>query len=393
MVLGCRPANACHRAPPYSPLPTPGSMGAINLARSWIGDAEPCAASVDLADGYYQFAVPEVSSWFGLGPQRTAAAAGVTQVFCDEVGYEVEVDPAETLWACFGGLPMGWSWGLYFCHEALSECCRRALAARHLAPHLLADRAPAPPLDANQGFFAPYVDNGNLVAGSQKVAEDLLVALKEELTGVGFVFHEEVEPTKVMDLLGRTLDLEAKTLRPTRKRLWRLWYALDELLAKPFLSPCHMRVVLGHVVDMLCLRRELLAILCHAYVFIGDGSETVRRLPTAVIAELQVARDVLPLCYTDLGREPYQAMFCSDASDIGFALHQSAVSTEEFWAATAYKERWRFQPAAPECCEASAPSGLGGGLEEIAPEFMAWAEEEIDREEQGRLLPGQVVAP
>ena len=73
MVLDCRPSNACHQSPPHSALATSGALSTINFADSWLGGADadgqrpdPHAGSVDLADGYYQFKVPEVSSWFGL---------------------------------------------------------------------------------------------------------------------------------------------------------------------------------------------------------------------------------------------------------------------------------------------------------------------------------------
>ncbi len=69
---------------------------------------DPHAASVDLADGYDQFAVLEVSSWFGLGVRRTASAAGVLRAYYDERREEVAVRADEMLRACFAGLPMGW---------------------------------------------------------------------------------------------------------------------------------------------------------------------------------------------------------------------------------------------------------------------------------------------
>eukprot|EP00973_Karenia_brevis_P009435 1273511-Karenia_brevis.AAC.1 len=40
-----------------------------------------------------------------------------------------EVAPTDMVWACFGGLSMGWSWALYFCHEALSSACRQSLVS------------------------------------------------------------------------------------------------------------------------------------------------------------------------------------------------------------------------------------------------------------------------
>ena len=219
---------ACHQAPPHSSLATAGALASINLADSWLGDsavdgtrAAPHAAAIDLADGYYQFSVPEVASWFSLGVRRRAVDAGVSRTYCDDAKIETEVDPEEWLWACFGGLPMGWSWGLYFCHEALSECCRRAMRTVQPTGELLGDRRPAPRLSSTTGFFAPYVDNGNIIAGSATVAATLLAAVQSEMATLGFVFHEVVEPTTKLDLLGRTLDLEMRTLRPTRRRMWR----------------------------------------------------------------------------------------------------------------------------------------------------------------------------
>ena len=114
MVVDCRPANHCHRAPPHSALSTAAALAAINLAPSWLGEdagagvaVDPHGAAIDLADGYYQFAVPEMASWFSLGVRRTAREAGASTVYCDEARCEVEGDPDERLWACFGGLPMG----------------------------------------------------------------------------------------------------------------------------------------------------------------------------------------------------------------------------------------------------------------------------------------------
>ena len=106
-----------------------------------------------------------------------------------------------------------------------------------MEPQLLADRVPPPRLRATTCFCAPYVDNGNVVAGSASAAQSILDAVKRELSSVGFVYHEEVEPTRTMELLGRTLALEAITLRPSRRRLWRLWHALDALDGVSLVEP------------------------------------------------------------------------------------------------------------------------------------------------------------
>ena len=174
--------------------------------------------------------------------------------------------------------------------------------------------------------------------------------------------------------------MELGTLRPSQKRLWRLWYALDDLLARPALSKNQMRVVLGHLVDTLCMRRELLSVLCLSYSFVGTGGEEVLRLPREVCCELEVCRDVLLLVYADLRREPCSRMYCSDASKAGYALHASPVCPAEFWKATAYKERWRFTSRrTPLASGAAASRGVEAGFD-AAPVFSAWADAELEAE-------------
>ena len=396
MVVDCRPANESHLRPPHSALATAGALGAINLAPSFLAEAG-CAsdflahgAAVDLSDGYYQFKVPELASWFALGERFTAGEVGITSAYCDDAREDRPVAADEVLWACFGAMPMGWSWGLYFCHESLSECCRRAMHATQPTVELLEDRRPPPRLSTNSAFVAPYVDNGNIIAGSQSAAKVLLTAVQHELSAVGFVYHEVVEPTRRLDLLGRTLDLELGTLRPSQKRLWRLWYALDELLARPALSKNQMRVVLGHLVDTLCMRRELLSVLCLSYSFVGTGGDDVLRLPREVCWELEVCRDVLLLVYVDLRREPCPRMYCSDASKAGYALHSSPVCPAEFWKATAHKERWRFTSRrTPPAGGGEASRGVEASFD-AAPLFNAWAEAELE-EEATATWDGRVV--
>jgi hypothetical protein len=182
---------------------------------------------------------------------------------------EVDVDAAEMLWSCFAGLPTGWSWGLYFCQEAL--CCRRAMRSDQSSSYLMADRAPAPKLPPTSRFCAPYVHDGNVVAGSAEAAGRLLEVLKTEMSTAGFAFHEEVGPTRALDPLGRTLDLESRVPRPSRRRMWRLWFGVDDVVRRPSLSPDQ----LGFCSGMLFSRWESRSILRHSCAFVGYGGAEV----------------------------------------------------------------------------------------------------------------------
>ena len=100
-----------------------------------------------------------------------------------------------------------------------------------------------------------------------------MAAFKTELRSVGFKLHEEVEPTESMELVGRILDGRRRRLLPRPRRMWRLWWAITEILSKKVLAPSHMRKLVGHLVDHFATRRELLSGLGSVYEFIGDGCE------------------------------------------------------------------------------------------------------------------------
>eukprot|EP00974_Lingulodinium_polyedra_P022407 2162323-Lingulodinium_polyedra.AAC.1 len=54
----------------------------------------------------------------------------------------VPVAPDAPVWACFGAVPMGWTWGLYLAHDALQRCAVAAQASCGLAPDLIVDGRP-----------------------------------------------------------------------------------------------------------------------------------------------------------------------------------------------------------------------------------------------------------
>jgi hypothetical protein len=344
--------------PPRTLLSASGALGNLNFSDSWLEyvrsqlalgehvcdwqSFDAHGAGVDLQDGFYQYLVPEMSSWFCLGERYLASEAGVSQVFDDELGHEVAVRGDEVLYACFAGLPMGWSWALFFCQEAVANCGIRAQARLGHGDLPLLDGYPSPQLSARGAVTAPYVDNGNVIGGSRESTQELLDAFKE-LGSVGFQLHEEVEPCCEFEVLGRVLDFQRGQLRPKPQRVWRLRKALDQIIGRPWMSPDQLRKVLGHLVDLFIVRRECLCCLLQVYRFVGGGGKTVQRLPRAVVDELWCCRALLPLAFQDLRRDAHPRVYCSDSSTKGYALHVTQSSPCEFWAAAKWKERWRFK--------------------------------------------------
>ena len=213
-------------------------------------------------DGYYQLEVAELSSWFSLGVTYTGFGAGVQEVWSDESRTMEPVDGSEHLWACFAGLPMGWSWALYFCHAACQSACERGLARCGLPAVSLADWTPAPFLSAHSAVVAPYVDNANVVAGSKAVASKVLEAVKLELEMLGLAMHDEMEPTQDMEMVGRHFDGKRRMLLPRWRRMWRLRFAVTEVLRLRVLAPSQIRCIIGHLVDHFAARRETLRARC-----------------------------------------------------------------------------------------------------------------------------------
>ena len=417
LVLDARPVNQLHRPAPKSRLATPGALANLNLSDEWaaisaralratqgqvgfesgdaVGDFDVHTASVDLQDGYYQFEVAELSSWFSLGVTYTAMEAGVQEVWSDENRTMEPVDGSEHLWACFAGLPMGWSWALYFCHSACQSACERALARCGLPAVSLGDWTPAPFLATHSAVVAPYVDNANVVAGSKSVATKVLDAVKLELELLGLAVHDEMVPTQDMEMVGRRFDGKRRMLLPRWRRMWRLWFALSEVLRLRVLAPSQMRRLIGHLVDHFAARRETLCVLNAAYRFVGDGEGPVRPLDQEVLAELRVARGVLPLCGLRLDRPICPRVYCSDASDKGYALHVTTASPEEAWEAARFRERWRFRETEGEAVGRDRSLVLQGASAQAFAcpgydrEFSLWAAARMEEEAQpaGRASP------
>ena len=78
-------------------------------------DFDPMVASLDLRDGFYQFQDDRLASWFGCEWPMRAWEVDITEIYDEVVGGMVDVGPDEWVYFVFTGLPMGWSWALFFC--------------------------------------------------------------------------------------------------------------------------------------------------------------------------------------------------------------------------------------------------------------------------------------
>lgn len=264
------------------------------------------------------------------------------------------------------------------------ECSRWAFAALRSQPCVVADRWPTPPACRGSVVAAPYVDNGNAIGTSRRSAELYLAQLKSELEAVGFALHDEVAACDEYALVGVVLDGKRRTLLHSKRRTWRLWYAIDGLVRRRHAAPSQLRRVAGHLVNHLCLQRCSLSVLKEIYVFVGDGTGESRELPGALLEELKVAQGLLPVLGAHLGRPVLPVVYCSDASDRGFAVHVSEAARDEVLEAACWRERWRFVDAPREAKPVvdNQDAGFEAGFEDEDTPFNRWVDEELRAQEQ-----------
>lgn len=168
--------------------------------------------------------------------------------------------------------------------------------------------------------------------------------------------------------------------------MWRLWFAIDEILRLRRLAPKQMRRVVGHLADHLSVRRETLATLQEVYRFIGDGSGGLRPLPAPLVQELRVIQGVLPMCVQALGKPILPRVYCSDASDFGYAVHVPESRPSDALLAARFRERWRFRERPPDAAAAGRDDVVGTSADYfdhsgLDRDFSDWAEELMAREE------------
>ncbi|CAK0825073.1 unnamed protein product, partial [Prorocentrum cordatum] len=304
MVVDARQPNQLPKLPPRTVLASGEALGSINLlaaddaSHEHLADFDGCfeslcAGSVDLMDGFYQFADPSWGSSMCFDVEVTADEIGLDSIFDEKLGRRVAVAPDEVIWPCFAALPMGWSWALWICHEVLVDAMD---AAGLLGDGWCLDKARAPTLVGRSVVRAPCVDKRNLVSLGATAIDDWLDKLTAELDRRGLRWHELERAQPGLVILGMVLDGREGRLRRTAKRAWRLYLALHHVL---------------------------------------------RGAPD-VLGELATAAGLVFLGEVDLCRAPSDITFATDSSMRGCADCEARLEPREILATTRWRERQRF---------------------------------------------------
>lgn len=115
------------RHPPTTRLATPARLAGLDFSPSTLEDngfsfpdgqgVMPGIETGDVGDGFYNFSAPKACSWFSTGDVVTRAdmrAWGIeeTSIYDEDSGEWEPLAEDDSVFVCFGGMPMGWSWAL-----------------------------------------------------------------------------------------------------------------------------------------------------------------------------------------------------------------------------------------------------------------------------------------
>ncbi|CAK0875589.1 unnamed protein product, partial [Prorocentrum cordatum] len=373
LIIDARQANRCHRAPPKTKLGSVGGFCELDLSDSALRDlggfgpvAEVWGGTSDVDDCFYQMLVEELGSWFGIDMPRTAGEWGVSSVYDDDVGRHVPIDSTATLYPVFHGMAMGWSWALHLANEAVSFLASKSAVCPR---SLVRERTPAPALRVGQAVSGVYVANFTTIAGDRLGAEDSIERFRRAAAEAGIGAHVDGDVGVVFESLGVVFDGRQRCLRHLPRRVWRVYLATRALRRRRWVHGDILEIWMGHVVDLFGLLRPGLSCFQQVYPFVANARGRRVRLADAVKNEMRLVQGLLFLCEYDLGADFSREVYCSDTSDIGFALLSTRAMEAELREHTRYRERWRFK--------------LVETLSEVALVKPEWAEYV-----GGRLRPG-----
>ena len=331
LVIDARRTNQRLISPPATKL---ASTAAVVEFHAQDG-SELWFSSQDIADCYYQFALPEfMVGWFALRP-ICAGAVGLRAV------QGSAVRDSDRVYPCLRVLPMGFSWALHWTQQAHRLLLHRS-GLGGLEREWL-DRGPPAVPEPGQPARLVYVDNELFIAGAPAESSSARRQAVATLTKVGLPLHEVEEECRICECVGLELDGVAMQARLSQRRRWRLRQAWLELKRRPVLSGAQLETLLGHYTHAMLLNRPALAIFRSCYDFCRASYYQPRKLWPSVYNELRAATALIPL-YTARWTLPWcPYVNCSDATLNGYAVQESVWPVERVEELGTWSERWRFR--------------------------------------------------
>ena len=124
--------------------------------------------------------------------------------------------------------------------------------------------------------------------------------------------------------------------------------ALLACSSRPSLSGAELQVIVGHMTVRALLRRGLMGIMRHVYVFIENSYDRRQRLWPSVVRELELFRNLMPLATGNMRSGWASDIFTTDACPTGYAVCRSKACCSLVARIGREDERWRYYRGGPE---------------------------------------------
>ncbi len=360
LIVDCRQANHLMRRPPTTRLATPSGLAMLDLTNESLVDAgfsvedfskghiSPSLETGDVGDCFCNFAIKEACSWFSTGDFLTTDEMDehgmmVHEIYDDDMGYDTPINSGEKLFICFGGMPMGWSWALYFAQEIICEQCIKA--CEETPDRLIRDKHPPPKVEPEHPALGIYVDNVHAFGGTSQDSELAMRKIQEHFSSLGIPFDvDSVSGDATVDTLGMTFDFSGGkvVVRAKRDRTWRLWGAIRAVLRRRRISGDCLRVLIGHINFHFLLARPLLSTLSACYAFASNHIGNRFPMWPAVRKELKIVLGLLFTVERDLSSRVNSTVHVGDSSDRGFGLMATQADSRHVKHELRHQEKWRF---------------------------------------------------
>ena len=357
LILDCRGVNRRFRPPPPMALGSGSSWSQLSIEK---GDCLFTAQS-DIKDYFYSLQLPSsLRPLFSLPAIPTACLTrwSVGRDLWDGLDREGWVFPMLRV------VPMGWNWAMYLAQRVHQH--QAMIGAGLTFDRVLVDNKPAPDLSTGEPVILPYADNLN-VAGIDRdkvqAAKDGAVA---RLRSLGFLVHEEIDASDVVQSLGFLVDGRRGTVTPIPDRLSRVIQCCQWLARRPRVTTKAVQKILGHCVHFMMLNRGLLSIMRSLYDFVQRSGPGRHRLWTNAAREAGWLAQLLRICSADLTKPWSERVTASDASLSGIAVCSRSSNKLEVREVGKTHEGWRFKGTAPERRPRSVLVEPGDPFEDIA---------------------------
>lgn len=352
MVVDSRTTNELCRDPPVTRLGSARcyaelQLNADNSPGASGGRAMGWGREADVDDCFYRFAIPGMTQFFAIDhPLRaedwTKLGIQTDRVFDAGSRRHFKPDHDAILYPCFRVVPMGWSWALFLCHEAV---VRIATSVSPWNDGILREKKPVPQLDAHRTVIGVYVDNITILGQSYDDVSQRSDVLQQAFDNAGIpITWTHDKPVCKLESVGCVLDLQSGILMNKPRRVWTFVRATSALLRRRKIHGKVMQVWAGHFTCLCSIAPWGLSVLQHTYRFIQTALNGKVRVWSSVRHEMKLAASLAWMTWRSLDAPIMRCVEVGDSATSGYALMSCFPDLPVIQRALAVQEKWRFIP-------------------------------------------------